>query len=100
MIGNNDLMKEISVMLKAHPKGATAIMQKVQQLFDLSIDNLLATPEEGAKCTLIGECRAYRDIIEMLQFALTTETEAKPSQGSGIEFDRTIPSNKGTLNIV
>lgn len=93
-------MKEISIMLKAHPRGAAAITEKVKQLYELSIDNLLSTPEEGAKCTLIGECRAYRDIIEMLQFALSSDTEGKPTQSTGIEFDRTIPKDKGALNIV
>lgn len=81
MISNNDLIKEMAIMLKAHPKGCAAMKQKVQQLFDLSIDNLLTAPEENAKCTLIGECRAYRDILEMLQFALTVDTEASQADG-------------------
>ena len=76
MEANKDIMKEIGSMLKAYPRGATAIEQKIRQLYELSINNLLTAPEENVKCTLIGECRAYRDVIEMLQFAQTVESES------------------------
>ena len=74
-----EIINEIGSMLKAHPRGAAAMTNKIKQLYELSIDNVLASPDENAKCTLIGECRAYRDIIEMLQFAQAADTN--PSQG-------------------